>query len=108
MLREYKDLRVVLMSATIDTKMFIEFFGGCPVIEMEGRTFPVKRKRANAVHLAIVFHCILLATSSISNNSADFFLEDVVTMLKYMPPPPEKKRKEDADVEVDEKVGCRV
>ncbi|VDO94441.1 unnamed protein product [Heligmosomoides polygyrus] len=75
MLREYKDLRVVLMSATIDTKMFIEFFGGCPVIEMEGRTFPVKH----------------------------FFLEDVVTMLKYMPPPPEKKRKEDADVEVDEK-----
>ncbi|PIO64889.1 hypothetical protein TELCIR_13464 [Teladorsagia circumcincta] len=75
MLREYADLRVVLMSATIDTAMFIDFFGGCPVIEMEGRTFPVKH----------------------------FFLEDVITMLKYMPPPPEKKRKEDADVEVEEK-----
>ncbi|KAL6729780.1 hypothetical protein Aduo_000805 [Ancylostoma duodenale] len=75
MLREYRDLRVILMSATIDTKMFIDFFGGCPVIEMHGRTFPVQH----------------------------FFLEDVIQMLKYMPPAPEKKRKEDADVEVEEK-----
>ncbi|KAJ1362716.1 hypothetical protein KIN20_022375 [Parelaphostrongylus tenuis] len=75
MLREYADLRVILMSATIDTKMFINFFGGCPVIEMEGRTHPVQH----------------------------FFLEDVIQMLKYMPPPPEKRRKEDADVEVEEK-----
>uniref|UniRef100_A0A158P5Q9 RNA helicase n=1 Tax=Angiostrongylus cantonensis TaxID=6313 RepID=A0A158P5Q9_ANGCA len=76
MLREYADLRVILMSATIDTKMFIEFFGGvCPVIEMKGRTFPVQH----------------------------FFLEDILRMLRYMPPPPEKRRKEDADLEVDEK-----
>ncbi|VDM53399.1 unnamed protein product [Angiostrongylus costaricensis] len=68
MLREYTDLRVILMSATIDTKMFVKFFNGiCPVIEMKGRTFPVQH----------------------------FFLEDILRMLKYMPPPPEKKRKED-------------
>ncbi|VDM65666.1 unnamed protein product [Strongylus vulgaris] len=44
MVKEYRDLRVILMSATIDTRMFIEFFGNCPVIEMHGRTFPVQRE----------------------------------------------------------------
>ncbi|ETN77796.1 hypothetical protein NECAME_10806, partial [Necator americanus] len=75
MLREYRDLRIILMSATIDTEMFIDYFGNCPVIEMHGRTFPVQH----------------------------FFLEDIIQMLKYMPPAPEKRRKEDADVEAEEK-----
>lgn len=38
----YPDLKVILMSATIDTTMFSEFFGGCPVVEIEGRTYPVQ------------------------------------------------------------------
>eukprot|EP00850_Spirogloea_muscicola_P008113 SM000042S15380 [mRNA] locus=s42:611728:619499:- [translate_table: standard] len=36
------DLRVVLMSATLDAKLFSGFFGGAPVIYIPGFTYPVK------------------------------------------------------------------
>lgn len=42
MVRAYPDLRVILMSATIDTTMFSDYFGNCPVMEVEGRSFPVQ------------------------------------------------------------------
>lgn len=32
------------MSATIDTSMFAEYFGNCPIMEIEGRFFPVQGK----------------------------------------------------------------
>ncbi len=35
------DLHVVITSATIDTERFAEHFGGAPVIEVSGRTYPV-------------------------------------------------------------------
>ena len=35
------DLKVVVSSATLETARFAEFFGGAPVIEVEGRTYPV-------------------------------------------------------------------
>jgi ATP-dependent helicase HrpA len=35
------DLRVVISSATLETARFAAFFGGAPVIEVSGRTFPV-------------------------------------------------------------------
>ncbi|KAF9192647.1 hypothetical protein BGZ50_008354 [Haplosporangium sp. Z 11] len=35
------DLKVILMSATVDSARFSEYFGGCPVLEVPGRTFPV-------------------------------------------------------------------
>lgn len=38
----YPEIRVILMSATIDTSMFTEYFFNCPVIEVFGRTFPVQ------------------------------------------------------------------
>ncbi|MBX3219086.1 MAG: ATP-dependent RNA helicase HrpA [Labilithrix sp.] len=40
-LPERPDLKVVVSSATLETERFSEFFGGAPVIEVEGRTFPV-------------------------------------------------------------------
>lgn len=43
MIMLYPELRVILMSATIDTNLFTNYFGGCPVIKLEGRTFPVQR-----------------------------------------------------------------
>lgn len=65
MVTTYPDLRVILMSATIDTTLFSNYFGNCPVIEVPGRAFPVKQ----------------------------YFLEDTVELLKFNPPPDSKKRK---------------
>ena len=36
------DLKVLISSATIETERFSEFFDGAPVIQVEGRTFPVE------------------------------------------------------------------
>ncbi|HET6795099.1 MAG TPA: ATP-dependent RNA helicase HrpA [Acidimicrobiales bacterium] len=36
------DLKVIITSATIDTARFAEHFGGAPVIEVSGRTYPVE------------------------------------------------------------------
>ncbi|ORX71793.1 P-loop containing nucleoside triphosphate hydrolase protein, partial [Linderina pennispora] len=35
------DLKVILMSATIDTSIFTYYFDSCPVVDIPGRTFPV-------------------------------------------------------------------
>lgn len=32
------------MSATIDTDLFTNYFGTCPIIQLQGRTFPVQRE----------------------------------------------------------------
>jgi ATP-dependent RNA helicase DHX29 len=29
------------MSATVDAEKFSEYFGGCPILDVPGRTFPV-------------------------------------------------------------------
>ncbi|KXJ92133.1 ATP dependent RNA helicase [Microdochium bolleyi] len=39
-----KDLKVVLMSATVDAKKFSDYLGGAPVLNVPGRTFPVQVK----------------------------------------------------------------
>uniref|UniRef100_A0A1I7UYS9 RNA helicase n=1 Tax=Caenorhabditis tropicalis TaxID=1561998 RepID=A0A1I7UYS9_9PELO len=92
MITQYKDLRVVLMSATIDTDLFTNFFGSAqeigptPVITMHGRTFPVQA----------------------------FYLEDILQNLRHMPDEPEQRKKkkggpppaddpDDGDEEVDDK-----
>src|SRR5688572_3853194 len=36
------DLKVIVTSATIDTERFAEHFGGAPIIEVSGRTYPVE------------------------------------------------------------------
>ena len=36
------DLKLLITSATIDTARFSEHFGGAPVVEVSGRTFPVE------------------------------------------------------------------
>ncbi|MBC7975820.1 MAG: ATP-dependent RNA helicase HrpA, partial [Myxococcales bacterium] len=35
------DLRIIVSSATLETERFSAFFGGAPVIEVSGRTYPV-------------------------------------------------------------------
>lgn len=36
------DLRLVLMSATINIKLFSEYFRGAPVLQVPGRLFPIQ------------------------------------------------------------------
>ncbi|MDN5569895.1 MAG: ATP-dependent RNA helicase HrpA [Propionibacteriaceae bacterium] len=36
------DLKVIITSATIDTERFAEHFGGAPIVEVSGRTYPVE------------------------------------------------------------------
>ncbi|KAM0788761.1 hypothetical protein ACM66B_002852 [Microbotryomycetes sp. NB124-2] len=50
-----KDLKVILMSATVDADKISAYMGGCPVVTVPGRTFPVE----------------------------SYFLEDVVEMTGY-------------------------
>ncbi|XP_042513629.1 DExH-box ATP-dependent RNA helicase DExH6-like [Macadamia integrifolia] len=35
-------LRLILMSATLDAERFSQYFGGCPIIRVQGFTYPVK------------------------------------------------------------------
>lgn len=41
LLTKRKDLKVVLMSATVDAERFSNYFGGAKVLNVPGRTFPV-------------------------------------------------------------------
>ncbi|KAG8901551.1 hypothetical protein FRB99_005214 [Tulasnella sp. 403] len=60
LLERNMDIRVVLMSATVNHEVFAEYFGqDVPVIEIPGRTYPVK----------------------------DFYLEDVVKLIGYRATP---------------------
>jgi ATP-dependent helicase HrpA len=42
LLPQRPELRVVITSATIDPQRFAEFFGGAPIIEVSGRSYPVE------------------------------------------------------------------
>ena len=42
LLRKRRDLKVIVTSATIDTARFSRHFDDAPVVEVEGRTFPVE------------------------------------------------------------------
>jgi len=42
-LKQRPDMRVVLMSATVNAELFSNYFKGCPVLEIPGRTFPVEQ-----------------------------------------------------------------
>ncbi|KAK3942928.1 ATP-dependent RNA helicase DHX29 [Diplogelasinospora grovesii] len=42
LLARRKDLKVVLMSATVDAERFSKYLGGAPVLNVPGRTFPVR------------------------------------------------------------------
>jgi ATP-dependent RNA helicase DHX29 len=44
LLTKRKDLKVVLMSATVDAERFSKYLGGAPVLNVPGRTFPVQVK----------------------------------------------------------------
>lgn len=42
-LQKRPKLKLILMSATLNAKLFSEYFGGAPVLTIQGRTFPVQQ-----------------------------------------------------------------
>ncbi|OQR68798.1 dosage compensation regulator isoform 1 [Tropilaelaps mercedesae] len=66
MVKKHPQLRVILMSATIDITLFQEYFGNnVPVVEVQGRAFPVHQ----------------------------LFLEDTIDLLKWQPPIDARKKR---------------
>nr|XP_019708452.1 DExH-box ATP-dependent RNA helicase DExH7, chloroplastic isoform X2 [Elaeis guineensis] len=49
-------LKVVLMSATVDSSLFSRYFGDCPVITAEGRTHPVSTYFLEDVYEKLEYH----------------------------------------------------
>lgn len=47
-LKQRPDLRVIVMSATIDTGRFSEYFDKAPIIEVPGRSFPIETEYLQA------------------------------------------------------------
>lgn len=44
LLKRRHDLKVILMSATVDAEKFSQYFGGAPILNISGRSFPVEVK----------------------------------------------------------------
>ncbi|XP_010725309.1 probable ATP-dependent RNA helicase DHX34 isoform X2 [Meleagris gallopavo] len=42
------DLRLLLMSATINIELFAQYFGGAPVVQVPGRSYPISVRRSGA------------------------------------------------------------
>lgn len=42
LLKRNRTIKVILMSATINQKTFVDYFNGAPVIEIPGFAYPVK------------------------------------------------------------------
>ena len=41
-LKKRPDLKVILMSATLNAELFSAYYGGCPMINIPGFTYPVE------------------------------------------------------------------
>ncbi|KAK8730414.1 hypothetical protein OTU49_007995 [Cherax quadricarinatus] len=73
MVRAFPDLRIILMSATIDISLFSEYFANPCLIEVPGRAYPVQ----------------------------EYYLEDCIELTKFIPPPDTRKRnKKEKDEEL--------
>ncbi|PZC78880.1 hypothetical protein B5X24_HaOG217074 [Helicoverpa armigera] len=57
-LKKRKDLKLILMSATIDAEKLQSYFDNCPMMHIEGLAYPVQ----------------------------DIYLEDILSLIKYIPP----------------------
>lgn len=106
-IQAYPEIRVILMSATIDATMFREYFN-CPIVEVFGSTFPVQGIRCYDV----------MMTSSECDSKSDrrfsfspvlteYFLEDCIQMTSFVPPPIDRKKR-DKDEEGGEDDVCHV
>lgn len=86
MVMRRSDLRLVLMSATVDCDKFSNYFNRCPVITIPGRTFPVE-VRGIWFWVHVVDPCVgeKSRRSSICGFCEQVFhLEDIVEQTGYV------------------------
>ncbi|KAE8380121.1 P-loop containing nucleoside triphosphate hydrolase protein [Aspergillus bertholletiae] len=79
-LRYRKDIKVILMSATLDAEIFINYFGGrqnVGLVNIPGRTFPV----------------------------SDYYLDDIIRDTGFSPELDERDFEEDYSAQTDESLG---
>ncbi|XP_066965316.1 ATP-dependent RNA helicase A protein-like isoform X2 [Macrobrachium rosenbergii] len=67
MVRAFPDIRIILMSATIDISLFSNYFENPIVVEISGRAYPIQQ----------------------------YFLEDCIELTKFVPVPISKKKNEE-------------
>ncbi|XP_075476318.1 DExH-box ATP-dependent RNA helicase DExH7, chloroplastic isoform X3 [Primulina tabacum] len=60
------NLKVILMSATVDSHMFSHYFGDCPVITVQGRTHPVSTLFLEDIHENLNYHLASDSPASIN------------------------------------------
>lgn len=56
LLTKRQDLKVILMSATMDSELFARYFGDAPIISIKGRTFPVEVLHLEHIIPAVNYH----------------------------------------------------
>ncbi|XP_055695529.1 putative ATP-dependent RNA helicase DHX57 [Lutzomyia longipalpis] len=85
LLEKRSDLRVILMSATLNAKIFSEYFKGAPVLDIPGRTFPVEQlflediiEQSNYVLEADSQHCRKLKKSDEADLMNELEYADVI------------------------------
>ncbi|KAK0589636.1 hypothetical protein LWI29_016618 [Acer saccharum] len=59
-------LKVILMSATVDSDLFSRYFGHCPVITAQGRTHPVTTYFLEEIYQSINYHLASDSPASVS------------------------------------------
>jgi len=87
LLKRRKNLKLVLMSATLNADTFAAYFKGCPTVSIPGRTFPVNENRLEDV-LALTGYEVKegsnYALKKMQNKSSRFSKSDLKKMYsKY-------------------------
>jgi HrpA-like RNA helicase len=86
LLTRHPTLKVVLMSATINHEMFINYFNGAPLLSIPGYTYPV-------TDLSVFPHL----SEPRSYPQMLRYLEDIIPAIKYRPPAARSTKKESGD-----------
>ena len=111
----FRHLKLVLMSATVDTKLFLGYFPGCVHISLDGRMFPVEEFHLENILLRLNYktkEMDKMKKSGLSNRSATT-IEELSTKLSTITVPcvendddviveeAEPAQENDVDVEMD-------
>ncbi|PKA50139.1 putative pre-mRNA-splicing factor ATP-dependent RNA helicase [Apostasia shenzhenica] len=76
-LLEITHVIVILMSATMDADRFLQYFGGCPIIQIPGFTYPV-----NAFYLEDVLSIVRLTDRNHLNTGSLSCVEDAAPLTE--------------------------